>query len=111
MQSESEKMTIFQFKDYEYPIEYIPSDTNKDELLRLRAYTTTIDYILFANVKCDECDDDNDYVLFKYELTKEDNLLIKTELYKDPLFTSSQELFDFIKDQMNNNEIYDEESH
>jgi len=106
----TDRLTVFQFNDYEYLLEYLEKDASISDLLRLRAYTTPVEGVLFANVQCVGCDDDNDFVFFRYSLTKEGALNVrpvKTELYKDPLFTSSQELLDYIRFHLDDDEIYE----
>ena len=111
---ESDKMIVYQFNKSEYLIEYLAVDTDSTELLRFRAYTTLINDVLFANLQCVECDDDYDYTFYRYELTEDGILIIrpvKTKLYEDPLFNSSRELIDFITNNINEDEIYEKESH
>jgi len=102
-------MTVYRFNDYEYLLEYVMNS----ETLLIRAFTTSIEGILFANVQCIGCDDDDDYIFFRYFLSEEGILKVRpvrTEYYQDPLFKSSQDLFHFIKDHLEDDKIYENEA-
>lgn len=108
-----DKMKVYQFNDNEYLLKYMWIDTTGQEMYLIRAFTTLVDDILFANVQCLGCDDDNDYAFFRYTLTNEGILKVlpvKTEFYCDPIFSTSAELFDFIKNHLDDNEIYEPET-
>lgn len=105
-----DKMKVYQFNEYEYLIKYMVIDTSGTETLLIRAFTTPVNDALFANVQCLGCDDDNDYAFFRYLLTNDGILKVwpvKTEYYGDPMFTESSELFDYMLNHLDNDEIYD----
>lgn len=107
---ETSSITVCQFNEYEYLLKYFYDS----EWLLLRTYTTPIQDALFANVQCLGCDDDDDYVRFRYYYSDEQILKVRpvrNDLYGDPQFRTSRELVEFIQNHMQGDSIYEDPYH
>jgi hypothetical protein len=106
-------LQIAVFNEHEYSVD-VWEDGDDDDRETLRAFTTPVGGVLFANVHCVECDDENEYFFFRFELTGDGNLVVRgleTNLYSSVLhrFESSEDLKAYVLKHVDDESFYDDE--
>lgn len=98
------EMLVLQFNDNEYYAEY--RDAN--ELLRFRAYIVKIEEVPFINVQ--DIKEDRSFIFVRYSVGEDGVLTLRkvSEDFVKSEFETSEALYEFIKNNMNEDRLYDE---
>lgn len=109
-------VNIFAFNDTQYYVESW-EEGDEDEMLRMNVFTTDIDGILFANLRCINCEDEDEdkpYLFLKYELISDDHL--KVQLIDDDEYDEIEELESvdavnyFVRKKMHERTFFEEDA-
>ncbi|MBW2146936.1 MAG: hypothetical protein JRG73_14305 [Deltaproteobacteria bacterium] len=105
------EMQILKFNDNEYYVSYNAGTNGNIDHSNLRAYTVMVDGVPFINVQCidDMKEATRTFMFFKYSVSGDRVLTL--ELVSDDFvktkFKTSDELYEFIKKNLNNEKIYE----
>jgi len=80
-------LNIYAFNEHEYLVEGW-DEGEEDDLMKLSAFATTVEGVLFAIVRCVNCDEDDrdEYFFFSYDLADDGALSVRAindDLYDD----------------------------
>ncbi len=105
-------LNVFAFDENAYYVE-VWDEGDEDDIMRLNVFSTVIDGVSFANIRCISCDEDNDdYFFFKYDVISQEELLVHA--INDDLYDELEELESvdavrkYVQDHMNDPDFYDE---
>lgn len=118
---EDETMTlkIWAFNETEYYLEWISEDED-DDLARFRAFSTNVDGVLFSNVVCISCDDEDEdegeakWYFFRYDMEGSDVLILQeidSQQYRDAIgdMTRSRDVRRYIARHLDDDDFFDDE--
>ncbi len=106
-------LVVDRLDEHEYFIEIWEEDDKQDKI-NLRAFTTPVDGVLFASVRCIGCDEEDEYFFFKYERSVNGTLRIQglnENLYGTVLnrFERSDALRAYVKRNLEEATFFDDE--
>lgn len=105
---------IWVFNEYEYYVEW-EMEEEGPEVMRLRAFSTEVNEMLFANMVCVGCgDDEPEWFFFRYELESPDILVlqgVRDEHYRGHMteMTSIREIRDYVESQSSQADFFEDE--
>ena len=107
------QLVVLPFNEYEYYLEFSCDSTTCDdpEVLRLRAFTTLVDGVPFANVQLIE-EDQRNYIFFRYELSDGETLSLRGvggNLLSEK-FATPEALYEFVEEHLDQEELYEDDS-
>ena len=111
-------MTISAINDFEYAITYREEGEEEDETLSLRAFTSLVGGIQFANITCLSCEEDTedeeDWLFFAFELESNDALVataINNDVYNEGLseLTETDQVRAYILSHLNDANFFEED--
>ena len=106
-------MKVIAFNEHEYYVE-MWEDGDDADTLRMNVFSTPVDGILFANVRCIDCEDEDEYFFFRYDLDAGGVMTLQgvhENIYTEVLnnFESTKDLYTFFLDNVRDTNFYDDE--
>ncbi len=106
-------MEVIAFNKHEYYVE-MWEDGDDPDTLRMNVFSTPVDGVLFANIRCIDCDDDDDYFFFRYGIEADGVMTlqgVRDNLYDEVLnnFESSLDLLAFFQDNVGDPHFYEDD--
>ncbi len=116
-------LTISQLNESEYALLYKEAEEKESEQMHLKAFATSVNGVLFANVTCTACDNDDDgdaeeedeWYFFSFSLESDDVLVataLEDDVYKKGLkdLTDSGEIRAYISAHMTDKSFFEDEN-
>jgi len=108
-------LDVWAFNETEYYVEWTEEEEDS-ETARLRAFATDVKDMMFLNVTCVACDDDEqgDWYFVEYDVDQDEVLrlnLIEDNHYRDAMgdMTRARDIRNYIKKHMNEADFFDDE--
>lgn len=115
-------LSISPLGDTEYALVYKEANEEESEEMHLRAFASSVNGVLFANITCIDCNeeeneakDEKEWYFFTYSL-ESDEVLVATalndEVYKEGLMdlTNSAQIREYVAAHMSDESFFEEES-
>ncbi|MDA1028369.1 MAG: hypothetical protein O3B41_04860 [Bacteroidetes bacterium] len=120
---EASLLSISPLGETEYALVYKEANENESEEMHLRAFASSVNGVLFANITCIDCDeeeneakDEEEWYFFTYSLESDDEVLVAralvNEVYKEGLIdlTDSAQIREYVAAHMSDQSFFEEEA-
>jgi len=108
-------LNVLPFNEHEYYVEGWDKG-EEDEMMKMSVFSTEVQGVLFANIRCINCDEDDrdEYFFFSYDLAEDGDLSVRSvsdDIYKDLKdMKSVREVRRYFERHMTDADFYDDEA-